>query len=82
VGLSTVSVRRHQTWLTETLVAELEGREIDWSQRKHSQVKGKAVLSRVMCRICRVCHYGGGIFVAFRRVVSVVLGLTRCVPKL
>jgi hypothetical protein len=54
VGLSIVSILSHQTCLTETLVAELEGREIDWSQRKHSQVKGKAVLRRVLCGLCRV----------------------------
>jgi len=47
--LSIVSVLSHQTCLTETLIAELEDREIDWMLRKHSQVKRKAVLGTICC---------------------------------
>jgi len=50
VVLSIVSILNHQTCLTETLVAELEDREIDWMLRKRRQVKRKAVL----CTICYV----------------------------
>ena len=52
--LSIVSVLSHQTCLTETLVAELEDREIDWMLRKRSQVKRKAVLCTVLGTICFV----------------------------
>jgi hypothetical protein len=45
--LSIVSVLSHQTCLTETLIAELEDREIDWMLRKRSQVKRKAVLGTI-----------------------------------
>jgi hypothetical protein len=47
VRLTIDSVLNHQICLTETLIAELEGREIDWMQRKHSPVKGKAMLCSV-----------------------------------
>jgi hypothetical protein len=43
VVLPIVSIPSHQTWFAETLVAELEDREIDWMLRKCSQVKRKAV---------------------------------------
>jgi hypothetical protein len=52
--LSIVSILSHQTCLTETLVAELEDREIDWMLRKRSQVKRKAVLCTVLGTICYV----------------------------
>jgi hypothetical protein len=54
VVLSIVSILNHQTCLTETLVAELEDREIDWMLRKRSQVKRKAALCTVLGTICYV----------------------------